>query len=369
MPWSSPSSAPRRLGGRGPFISPFAAFVAIVTPVACGGGEGPGFAPSPTPSAPSAITRDLTLAAYTTPREAYAELLPAFAAEWKVKTGETLTFEESYQASGAQARAVIGGLEADLVALSLEPDVRKIAEAGLITHAWDQGPHQGVVTRSLVVLAVRPGNPKNIVGWADLARPGVQVLTPNVKTSGGAMWNIAALWGAALRGHAGVPANDPAAATALLGQVLQNVAVMDKGARESILTFEAGVGDVAITYENEVLVAQAKAKADGKPGMDYVVPPSTIIIENPLALVDVVADRHGDRAAAEALVAYLHSAPAQAIFAAHGLRPADPALAPAALPTPQDAYLIQDLGGWSAVQETVFGPNGAYAQAQAGGAQ
>jgi sulfate transport system substrate-binding protein len=361
----SPSS-PRRAGGLSLHLSSIAATAAVVLCAACGGGEDPAHAPAQNPSTPAATTRDLTLAAYTTPREAYAELLPAFAAEWKAKTGETLTFEESYQASGAQARAVIGGLEADIVALSLAPDVTTIAEAGLITHAWDQGPHGGIVTRSLVVLAVRPGNPKNIQGWEDLTRPDVQVLTPNVKTSGGAMWNIAALWGAALRGHAGVPANDPAAATALLGRVLKNVAVMDKGARESILTFEGGVGDVAITYENEVLVAKAKAKAEGKPGIDYVVPPSTIIIENPLALVDTAVDKHGDRAAAEALVAYLHTAPAQKLFAAHGLRPADPALTPADLPTPKDSFTIADLGGWKSVQDTVFSPTGAYAAAQAG---
>ena len=362
------SSSSRRPGGRILGLSSIAATAAVVSLVACGGGQDPAPAGGGG-SAPAAagITRDLTLAAYTTPREAYAEILPRFAADWKAKTGETLEIQESYQASGAQARAVVGGLEADVVALSLAPDVQKIVDAGLITHPWSEGPHGGVVTRSLVVLAVRSGNPKNIQGWQDLTRSDVQVLTPNVKTSGGAMWNIAALWGAALRGHAGVPANDPAAATTLLGQVLKNVVVMDKGARESMLSFEGGVGDVAITYENEALVSQAKAKASGTPGIEYIVPPSTIVIENPLVLVDTYVDQHADRAAAEALVAYLHGPEAQQAFARFGLRPADPALTPPGLPTPADSFTAADLGGWTALQQTVFGADGAYSRALAAG--
>ncbi len=172
--------------------------------LACAGG------PPDTPDTPR--TRTLTLAAYTTPREAYGKaVLPAFARHWKEKTGEELRFEESYQASGAQARAVKEGFAADVVALSLEPDIMVLEEAGLITHPWREARHGGIVTESLAVIAVRPGNPKQIADWPDLARADVEVLTPNVRTSGGAMWNILAMWGAAQRGHAaaGNPPSSP----------------------------------------------------------------------------------------------------------------------------------------------------------------
>ncbi len=306
----------------------------------------------------AATTRTVSLAAYTTPREAYARLLPLFSAEWEAKTGEKLAFEETYQASGAQARAVVGGLKADVVALSLEPDINKIVDAGLISHPWQDTAHQGIVTQSIVVIAVRPGNPKNIQDWGDLAQPGLSVLTPNVKTSGGAMWNIAAITGASLRGHTGVAAGDDAAAAQVLSGILRNVTVMDKGARESMLTFEGGTGDAAITYENEVLVAKAAGKA-----MDYVVPKSTILIENPIAVVDTYAKAHGNLEVSQALVSYLHSPPAQQIFAESGLRPMEPGLVPSGLPVVAEPFSIRDLGGWKVVQEKVFGSAGIYAKA------
>ena len=223
------------------------------------------------PASGGAVT--LTLGAYTTPREAYAKLIPVFKQQWKQQTGQDLTFQESYQGSGAQSRAIVEGFEADIAALSLEADIDRIAKAGLITHDWKSGPYKGMVSDSVVAFAVRQGNPKGIHDWADLAKPGLQILTPNPKTSGGAQWNILALYGAAKRGAvAGVPKDDDAAATAFLKAVLKNVTVMDKGARESITNFEKGVGDVAITYENEVLVGRQN-------GQDYelVIPRSTIL--------------------------------------------------------------------------------------------
>src|SRR5688572_26710111 len=198
----------------------------------------------------------LTLAAYTTPREAYAEIIPLFQADWKEKTDQTVTVEESYQGSGAQSRAVVEGFEADVVALSLEADVNRIEDAGLITHDWRSQPFGGMVSTSAVAFAVREGNPKNIQDWADLIQPDLEILTPNPKTSGGAMWNVLALYGAAQRGHVEGFSADDAGAQDFLLSVLQNVSVMDKAARESITTFEKGIGDVAITYENEVLVGQ-----------------------------------------------------------------------------------------------------------------
>ena len=265
----------------------------------------------------------LILGAYTTPREAYGKLIPIFQQQWKAKTGQDIAFEESYLGSGAQSRAIVEGFEADVAALSLEADVNRIEKAGLITHDWKAGPTKGIVSDSVVVFAVRPGNPKGIKDWADLAKPGVQILTPNPKTSGGAMWNILALYGAAKRGFVeGVPANDDAAAMAFLTSVFKNVTVMDKGARESITNFEKGVGDVAITYENEVLVGQ-------QGGQDYemVIPRSTILIENPLAVVDGYAEKHGTREVADAFVNFLLTKEAQEIFAQYGLRSIDPEVA------------------------------------------
>lgn len=306
--------------------------------------------------------RTLTLGAYTTPREPYGKaILPAFQKKWQTEKGETLKFEESYLGSGAQARAIVGGFEADVAALSLEADIKKIAEAGLITSDWKATPTHGMVTRSIVVIGVRPGNPKAIKDWADLAKPGVKVLTPNVRTSGGAMWNILAIWGAAMRGKAGLKAGDSQAATALMGQIIKNVQIMDKGARESMLTFENGIGDAIITYENEILVAKKSGKA-----YDYVVPTSTILIENPVAVVDKYAARHQSAEVAAAFVAYLITKPAQESFASFGYRPVDPEVEKALagqFPTVTDLFTIADLGGWDGVDKAVFGPDAAYDQA------
>jgi len=315
-------------------------------------------------AATGARVRVLTVGAYTTPREPYGKaILPAFQRKWQAEKGEALKFEESYLGSGAQARAIIGGFEADVAALSLEADIRKIIKAGLITADWKATPTKGMVTRSIVVIGLRPGNPKQIKDWPDLARPGIKVLTPNVRTSGGAMWNILAIWGAALRGKAGVKANDEAAAIDLLGRILKNVPIMDKGARESMLTFENGIGDAIITYENEVLVAKKSGKA-----YDYVVPASTILIENPVAIVDKYAAKHGNLDLARAFVTYLVSKPAQEAFASFGYRPVDPEVEKAVagqFPVVDTLFTIDDLGGWTEVGKTIFGPDGIYDKATA----
>jgi sulfate/thiosulfate transport system substrate-binding protein len=303
----------------------------------------------------------LVLGAYTTPREAYAEIIPHFQAYWLEETGQRVIFDESYLGSGAQSRAVVEGFEADIVALSLEADVTRIQDAGLITHDWKAGEYNGMVTTSIVAFAVRKGNPKMVADWADLAKPGIEVLTPNPHMSGGAMWNILGLYGAALRGYIpGVAANDHAAAAEFLRQVLTNVSVMDKSARESIINYEMGIGDLAITYENEVLVGQ-------NAGQDYelVIPTSTILIENPIAVVDVNVDKHGTRAVAEAFVQFLFTQKAQDIFAKHGLRVVNPASAAAAAalyPLVEDLFTIDYFGGWDVVMEDYFGPEGIYNQ-------
>lgn len=300
----------------------------------------------------------LTLAAYTTPREAYAEIIPLFQADWKQKTGQTVTVEESYQGSGAQSRAVVEGFEADVVALSLEADVNRIEDAGLITHDWRSEPLGGMVSTSAVAFAVREGNPKNIQDWADLVQPDLEILTPNPKTSGGAMWNVLGLYGAAKRGHVEGFTADDAGAQDFLLSVLQNVSVMDKAARESITNFEKGIGDVAITYENEVLVGQ-------QAGLNYelVLPSSTIRIDNPVAVVDTYVDKHGTREVAEAFVDFLFTKEAQEIFAKHGLRSPDPEVAQATAeqyPPIEDLFTIDEFGGWKEATPTFFGDDGIF---------
>jgi sulfate/thiosulfate transport system substrate-binding protein len=311
-------------------------------------------------------THTLTLGAYTTPREVYRQvLIPAFQKRWQERTGEAVRFEESYLGSGAQARAIAGGFEADVAALSLEPDIEAISKAGLITHDWKAGAHKGMISRSIVVIGVRPGNPKRIRDWEDLGRKGIEVLTPNPRTSGGAMWNIAALYGAVLRGGTSLPRGSGAGAERLLGNVLRNVRIMDKGARESLLTFESGVGDAIITYENEVHVSRKAGKQ-----LDYVVPRSTILIENPVAVIDAYADKHGTREVADSFVSFLASPEAQRAFAEYGLRSVDSSVASeanAALPRVSDLFTIEDLGGWPEVTKLLFAPNGVFDKASAAG--
>ena len=302
----------------------------------------------------------LVLAAYTTPREAYSEIIPIFQAYWKDKTGQTVTFEESYQGSGAQSRAVAEGFEADIVALSLEADVTRLEKAGLITHDWRSEPFGGIVSTSVVAFAVREGNPKNIQDWVDLTQPDLEILTPNPKTSGGAMWNILALYGAAQRGHVEGFSADDAGAQELLLAVLKNVTVMDKAARDSIVNFEKGIGDVAITYENEVLVGQQAGQT-----YQLILPASTIQIDNPIAVVDTYADKHGTREVAEAFVDFTFTAEAQQIFAKHGLRSPDPEVAKATsdvYPPIQDLFTIADFGGWKEATPNYFGENGIFYQ-------
>ena len=331
-------------------------FVALIT-TACGAGTQETEAPGTEAPATGGEVK-LILAGYTTPREAYAEIIPLFQAHWKEQTGQTVTFEESYQGSGAQSRAVAEGFEADVVALSLEADVIRLEDAGLITHDWRSEPFGGIVSTSVVAFAVREGNPKNIQDWADLTQPDLEILTPNPKTSGGAMWNVLALYGAAQRGHVtGFTADDTGAQDLLLA-VLENVSVMDKAARDSIVNFEKGVGDVAITYENEVLVGQ-------QTGINYelVLPTSTIRIDNPAAVVDTYVDKHGTREVAEAFVDFLFTKEAQEIFAKHGLRSPDSDVAAATAeqyPPIEDLFTIADFGGWKEATPKYFGDDGIF---------
>jgi sulfate transport system substrate-binding protein len=305
---------------------------------------------------------NLILGAYTTPREAYGEIIPLFQAYWLETKGQKVIFEESYLGSGAQSRAVVEGFEADVVALSLEADVNRIQEAGLITHDWKAGQYQGIITTSIVSFAVREGNPKNIQDWIDLSQPGLVILTPNPNTSGGAVWNILAVYGAALRGGIeGVPEDDLQAAADFLKQVLGNVSVMDKAARDSILNFEKGIGDLAISYENEILVGQASGQT-----YERIIPSSTILIQNPIAIVDASVDKHGTREVAEAFVDFLYTEEVQKIYAQHGLRVVNNQVAvdyEADYPPVEDLFTVEYFGGWDQIMGDIFSEEGVYNQA------
>ncbi|HMB03101.1 MAG TPA: sulfate ABC transporter substrate-binding protein [Isosphaeraceae bacterium] len=302
----------------------------------------------------------LTIGAYSVVREAFHEgILPAFARHWEAKTGRTVRFEESYNASGAQSRAIASGFDADIAVLSLEPDITRLVKAKLVKHDWKAGPTEGVVSRSLVVIGVRPGNPKEIKDWGDLTKPDVGVLYPDPKTSGGARWNINAIYGAGLltdKAKGGKPNLE--AARDLLARVQERVVNMDASGRQSMATFERGTGDAVVTYENE-LILQQRLKGDDLP---YVIPPATLLIESPAAIVEDSVQRHGNRAVAEAFLAFLRSEEAQRLLVHYGFRPLDPKLdtAKGRQPLPPKLFTMKDLGGWSRINKEVYDAGGVW---------
>jgi sulfate/thiosulfate transport system substrate-binding protein len=304
-------------------------------------------------------TPTITFAAYSTPREVYGKIISAFQAKWKAEhNDQTVIFQESYGGSTSQSQNVINGFEADIVALSLAPDVDVIQDAGLITHDWTATTDNGMVSTSIVVFDVRPGNPENIEDFDDLTREGIEVLTPDPISSGGARWNIVAAYGSALRGYSGVEESDEEGAADLLQGLFNNVTVLDKTARDSIKNFESGNGDVAITYENEILTAQDAGLDD-----EMVIPPSTVLIENPVALVDENVDKHCVRPVAEAFIEFLHTDEVKELYASDGfLRPVDVEAAQKGdkdqFPPLEDVFTVEELGGWDELNEKLFGEEG-----------
>jgi sulfate transport system substrate-binding protein len=249
------------------------------------------------------------------------------------------------------------------VVLSIERDIQRIADAKLITYDWKNNPYKGFVANSVAVIAVRKGNPTGIKGWADLGKPGVEVITPDPTTSGGAQWNLLAAYGAALRGKVdGVAKDDDKAALDALGRIIKNVVVYDKDGRESFLTFEKGVGTAAITYESEIYVGQ-----DSGGDAEAVYPESTIAIQIPTAVVDVYATKHGTLELAQAFVEFTYSPEAQLAFAKAGFRPVadgvltelkkDPKYADR-FPAITDLFTIEQFGGWKKVGTDLFGDKG-----------
>jgi len=280
----------------------------------------------------------ISLVAYSTPRDAYAKLIPAFTS---TSAGQGTSFQQSYGASGEQARAVIAGLKADVVAFSLEPDMTSLVKAKLVAPTWKKNKWRGIVTRSVVVFVTRQGNPKHIRTWNDLVKPGVDLVVPNVQTSGGAKWDVIAAYGAQRK-----LGKSHAQAVKYLAKLYDHVVSQDKSAREALQTFLAGRGDVLLSYENEAIFAQKHDQP-----IDYVIPKSTIQIENPIAVVKTSSNR----TTANAFLRYLRTKPAQVIFAQNGYRPVLRSAAKGfSFPYPPGVFSIQSLGGWAKVDKQFF---------------
>ncbi len=303
---------------------------------------------------------------YDPTRELYAAINPAFAAAWKKQTGGDVQVRASHGGSGAQARAVIDGLEADVVTLALQSDIDAISErAGLIAPDWrDRLPNRSVPYTSTILLVVRKGNPKGIKDWGDLVRPGVSVITPNPKTSGGARWNYLAAWGWALHAQGG----DQAKARAYVAELFKHVPVLDTGARGSTITFaQRNQGDVLVAWEDDANLA---VRQMGRDRLEIVVPSVTIVAEPVVAVVDKVVDRRGSRALAEAYLRFLWTPEAQEIAAQNYYRPSDPAvLARHAdrFPTVNTFTIADTFGEWRDVQRGHFGDGGVFDQIYAPG--
>jgi sulfate/thiosulfate-binding protein len=295
----------------------------MLTLAACGSSSGGG--------------KNVALVAYSTPKGAYETLIPAFQA---TPEGKGVSFSQSYGGSGEQSRAVANGQHADVVNFSLEPDVERLVKASLVSPTWNQNATHGFVTNSVVVFMTRKGNPKHIAGWADLLKPGVQVVTPNPFTSGGARWNIMAAYGAQLK-----EGKTPAQAQAYLTQLFHKVVSQDSSARNSLQTFVAGRGDVLLGYENEAIAARKKGAE-----IDYLIPTNTLLIESPVAVV-------GSSATAKQFADYLVSPAAQATWAAKGYRPVIAGVPGSAkFPTPTGLFKIDAVGGWKAATKQFFDP-------------
>ena len=300
------------------------------------------------------IAQETTLlnVSYDPTREVYQEVNAAFAAQWKAKTGRALTIQQSHGGSGKQARAVIDGLEADVVTLALAYDVDAVEKAGLVRSGWQKRlPDNACPYTSTIVFLVRKGNPKGIKDWGDLVRPGVAVITPNPKTSGAARWSYLAAWAWALRR----PGGSEATAQDFVARLYRNVPVLDTGARGSTNTFvQRGIGDVLLAWENEAFLA---VKELGPDKVEMVVPSLSILAEPPVAVVDAVVDRRGTRAAAQAYLEFLYTSEGQRLAAKHYYRPRSKealAQAPVRFAAVQLVRIDEAFGGWAKAHAAHF---------------
>ncbi|MFT3876329.1 MAG: sulfate ABC transporter substrate-binding protein [Propioniciclava sp.] len=322
------------------FLAATAATVALAMTACTGGGSDDvvGGAPSAASAGGSSV---INLYAYAVPKVGFDKVIPAFNA---TSDGAGVEFRQSYGASGDQSRKVASGAEADFVNFSVTPDITRLVDAGLVASDWDAGPHQGIPFGSVVSIVVREGNPKNIQDWDDLLAPGIEVVTPNPFSSGSAKWNLLAPYATKSEGG-----KNPEAGLAYIEALVgEHIKVQPKSGREATETFLQGTGDVLLSYENEALFI----KEQGEP-VDFVTPPSTFKIENPVA----VLSKSANLAKATAFRDYLYTAPAQRLWAEAGFRPVDAGVAAefaAKFPEPAQLWTIDDLGGWKTVDSTLF---------------
>jgi len=316
----------------GKFVAVFLALMAVLALTGCGGSSG----------AESGGSTNLTLVAYSTPEAAYDALIPEFQ---KTAAGKGVEFKTSYGSSGEQSRAVEAGLPSDVVEFSLAPDMDRVVDAGIVDPNWDKNEYDGMVTDSVVVICVRKGNPLGIKDWSDLTKPGVEVITPNPFTSGGARWNVMAAYGAQReQGKSEQEAVD------YLDELFHNVTVQDASARDSLQTFTGGKGDVLLAYENEAIAARQEGEK-----LDYFVPDQTILIENPIAVTN--DSRAPDQA--QAFVDFLYTPKAQHTWGEQGYRPVvKKEFDKFDFPIPPDLFTIEKVGGWDTVMTDFFDPEG-----------
>ncbi|MDP1979982.1 sulfate ABC transporter substrate-binding protein [Undibacterium sp.] len=309
-----------------------------------------------------AMAADISLlnVSYDPTRELYQDVNQAFAKQWKAKTGDNVTIKQSHGGSGKQARAIIDGLDADVATLALAYDTDALAEKGLVDKAWQKRlPHNASPYSSTIVFLVRKGNPKGIKDWGDIVKPGVAVITPNPKTSGGARWNHLAAWGYALK----LPGGSEATAKEFLSKLYKNVPVLDSGARGATTTFvERGIGDVLLAWENEALLA---IKELGPDKVEIVAPSTSILAEPSVAVVDKVADRKGTRKVAEAYLNFLYTDEGQDIIAKHYYRPTTEKASKkyaAQYPKVKLFTIDEAFGGWTKAQKVHFADGGIFDQ-------
>jgi len=345
----------RQLGQK--FMSFFLAGALIsVTMAAC-------TATNPNSGSPNAKQDvELTLVSFAVTKRAHAAIIPKFVEKWQKEQNQKVTFKQSYGGSGSQTRAVIDGLEADIVHLALAADTSKIEKAGLIDKGWEQEyPNESIVSKSIPVIVTRDGNPKNIKDWPDLENQGVSLITTDPKTSGVARWNFLALWNAAFKRGG----SDQKALEALT-KVYTNVPILTRDAREATdAFFKQGQGDALVNYENEIILASRRGQK-----VNYVIPEVNISIDNPIAIVDKNVAKHGTKEVAEAFVKFLYSPEAQTEFAKIGFRPVDETVAKEKqfvelYPVVKNLSTVKDLGGWDAINKKLFADGAAFDQIQA----
>jgi len=334
----------------------FAGALLVLTLAACSKDAGSSSAAAQTTKeAGQAKEIKLLNVSYDPTRELYTAINAAFAKQWAARTGQQVTIEQSHGGSGKQARAVIDGLEADVVTLGLAYDVDAIARAGAIHADWAARlPNHAAPFTSTIVFLVRKGNPRGIKDWDDLVKPGISVITPNPKTSGGARWNYLAAWGYAIK-----QGGDDDKARAFVAALYRNVPVLDSGARGATTTFvERGIGDVLLAWENEALLAVAKL---GKDKVELVVPSLSILAEPPVAVVDSNVDKRGTREVATAYLEFLYTPEGQRIAARNYYRPSDASAAPpGAFPAIKLFTIDEVFGGWTRAQPTHFDEGGVF---------